>query len=437
MEYKNGNHRSIDNFIDISRIKNLDKIREDINGAIHLGPLVTHSHCVRAENIKKSAKCLYEACKSVGSPQIRNRGTIVGNVVTASPANDTISALMALDATVVATSINGSRAIPIINFYKGVRKTVLQKNEIVTDIWFKKLDNLSFSFFTKRGLRKAQAISIINISVVCKFDTKQIVEELRIAFGSLAPTVVRASEAEEFAKGKNLKDLDIDELAGKAVTCVSPISDIRSTASYRALMAKTLLKRGLETSIKSASKIDSDEGKEVTLWGNNKTTFKPIDNRYESDRNSAIRFLLNGKEISFDFIPGATLLDIIREQTDSVGTKEGCGEGECGSCTVFMDGIAVLACLIPAARAQSSSVETIEHLQQGEEINKVQKAFIEENAVQCGYCTPGFVMSATKLLEEISKPTNDEIKMAISGNLCRCTGYYKIVQAIHKAAEAS
>ena len=435
LEFKNGIHQSIDNFIDISRIKNLDEISEDVNGVVHIGPLATHAHCVRSEITKNYATCLYEACKSVGSPQIRNRGTIVGNVVTASPANDTIGALMALDATIVATSSSGSREIPITSFYKGVRKTVLQKNEIVTDIWFKKLDDFSFSFFIKQGLRKAQAISLINISVVCKFDSTQTIDDLRIAFGSLAPTVVRALKAEEFAKGKHLKDLDLENLAAIAITCISPISDIRTTASYRASMAKILLKRGLEASIKSVSKTKKVNQNEITLWGKNNKTFTPLEHQCESDRNSKIRFILNGDEKKVDFIPGQTLLDIIRAQKDTTGTKEGCGEGECGACTVFMDGIAVLACLIPAARAQDAVVETIEQLQQGDEISSIQKAFIEENAVQCGYCTPGFIMSATKLLEEISKPTSDEIKIAISGNLCRGTGYYKIFQAIQKAAE--
>jgi aerobic-type carbon monoxide dehydrogenase small subunit (CoxS/CutS family) len=102
-----------------------------------------------------------------------------------------------------------------------------------------------------------------------------------------------------------------------------------------------------------------------------------------------------------------------------------------------MDGVAVLACLIPAQRAEGTIIETIEYLSTNDKLNKMQNAFVEENAVQCGFCTPGFIMSATKLLEEIADPSEDEIKTAISGNLCRCTGYYKILKAIEKAAEMS
>ena len=144
---------------------------------------------------------------------------------------------------------------------------------------------------------------------------------------------------------------------------------------------------------------------------------------------------VNGRPVTVEIEADELLVDVLRDRLGLTGTKIGCNEGECGACTVIMDGQAVLSCLIPAMRAQGREITTIEGLSDGETLHPLQQAFIEHGAVQCGYCIPGFILSAKALLDRNPHPGRDEIKEAIAGNLCRCTGYVKIVEAIEAAAQ--
>ena len=147
-----------------------------------------------------------------------------------------------------------------------------------------------------------------------------------------------------------------------------------------------------------------------------------------------ITLRVNGKSYPISVKPRTRLIDALRD-LGFTGTKEGCGEGECGACTIIMDGKSVLSCMMFAKQAEGHELTTIEGLAKDGSLDKLQKAFIEEGAVQCGYCIPGFIMSAKALLNENKNPSDDEIKDSITGNLCRCTGYTKIVKAIRKVAD--
>ena len=143
-----------------------------------------------------------------------------------------------------------------------------------------------------------------------------------------------------------------------------------------------------------------------------------------------LKFTLNGEPVEILAPADKTLLRILREDIRIMGTKEGCEEGECGACTVILDGKAVNACLVPAIQLENRDVLTIEGLSDGKRLHRIQRAFVDAGAIQCGYCTPGMVMSALALLSENPDPNEDEIREAISGNLCRCTGYQKIIDAV-------
>jgi len=151
--------------------------------------------------------------------------------------------------------------------------------------------------------------------------------------------------------------------------------------------------------------------------------------------NIGITLNVNGKDYPLEVKPNEILLNVLRDRLGLMGTKYGCGIGECGACTVLLDGKAVLSCQTLAFTAEGKRITTIEGLEQDGELDPLQQAFIDEGAVQCGYCTPGMILSAKALLDEKPDPSTEEIKQAIRGNLCRCTGYTNIVRAIKKASE--
>jgi carbon-monoxide dehydrogenase small subunit len=148
-----------------------------------------------------------------------------------------------------------------------------------------------------------------------------------------------------------------------------------------------------------------------------------------------ISLTINGKQHKLAVEPELRLIDLIRDTLHLFGTKEGCGKGECGTCTVLMDGLAVNSCLVLAAQADGSDITTIEGLGSEEKLHPIQEAFLKHGAVQCGYCIPGMALSAKQLLDANPHPTRDEIRKGIAGNLCRCTGYSKIIDAIEALAQ--
>jgi len=151
---------------------------------------------------------------------------------------------------------------------------------------------------------------------------------------------------------------------------------------------------------------------------------------------TTVNFELNGAPTQVSTYPMARLLDVIREDAQMTGTKEGCGEGECGACSIFMDGKLVNSCLVPALQANGKKIETVESLASESALSKIQQAFFIHGGAQCGICTPGMLMAATDLLKTNSSPTDEDIREALAGNLCRCTGYTKIFKSVLEALKA-
>ncbi len=432
LELERGVRKGIDTLIDVTRIPNLDEITLDEDGNIHLGPLVTHNHCVSSKLIREHALPLALAAWEVGSPQIRNRGTVAGNLITASPANDTITPLMALGAQVRLSSKQGDRLVPLEEFYTGVRKNVMRPDEMLSEIIFPAMQPNQQGTFIKFALRNAQAISLVNVAVVLTLDGDTF-QSAAITLGAVAPTIIHAREAQAFLAGKQINEETIKRAAMLTAQAASPISDVRASASYRKAMIEVITRRALKTIAMNAQSQIMPE-RPVLLWGKKHPTPSQLDEMFVQDENTPIETTINGKAYTFTTGQDKSLLRLLREEAGLTGSKEGCAEGECGACTVFLDGVAVMSCMVPAPRAHGATITTVEGVSTDEHMHPIQEAFIAEDAVQCGYCTPGFIMSGVKLLEEREHPTTDEIRQAFTGNLCRCTGYYKIVQAVERAA---
>ncbi|MCS7062359.1 MAG: xanthine dehydrogenase family protein subunit M, partial [Anaerolineae bacterium] len=238
--------RRVGALIDISRLADQNRIWLDEAGWLHLGPLATHADVVASSLCVERAFPLAQACREVGAPQIRNRGTVAGNLITASPANDTITPLMALGARVTLRSTRGSRVVPLDQFYLGVRRTVMQADEIMTDVAFPALNPATQAgAFLKLGLRQAQAIAIVNCAAVLTFDAAGRVADAAIALGAVAPTIVRATGAEAALRGQFLDERVIEQAAELARRAAVPIDDVRAGADYRRRMTAVLVRRVL------------------------------------------------------------------------------------------------------------------------------------------------------------------------------------------------
>ena len=411
--------------LDISKLAELKYVREDA-GTIELGGLATHNDVLASRECVAHALPLVQACAEVGAPQIRTRATIAGNLVTASPANDTIAPLVVLDATIELRSATQTRVVPIEDFFTGFRATVLRRDELITAIRFPKLRAEQRGLFLKLGLRRAQAISVIDVAFVVTL-AGDVVRDARIALGCLAPTIVRAPSAELYLRGKRLDAATRAQAARLACEDAAPIGDVRGSKAYRETTLAVFIDEGLARIAEGRHAdglldppvlLDSGEGAQTPR------------NAFDG----TIATTINGRAMQLEDAQHKTLLNALRENAQLTGSKEGCAEGECGACTVWIDGKAAMSCLVPAVQAHGAVITTIEGLARGEDLHPLQQAYIDRAAVQCGFCIPGMLMAGAKLLDEHQQPTLQQHQTAISGNICRCTGYRKILDAMVEAA---
>ncbi|MFH1132767.1 MAG: FAD binding domain-containing protein [Pseudomonadota bacterium] len=410
-----------------------------------IGTMTTISEMIRDPFLAKTFPVLVQACQTLGSCQIRNVATVGGNLCNASPCADTAPPLLVLEAAVELRNSNGKREILLEEFFAGPGQTKLAPGEIMSAVLIKAPNPKTKAMFRKKG-RVKMDLSQASVALLVEMDGAKCCKA-RIAAGSVAPTPIRLKKVESFLEGKEITSKVLTEAGEIAASSVSPISDIRSTAEYRREIVAVYVKRGLAQLAALPSLVDPRLTSSLTLRRTKNVRLRRSLRAHSSLNQTALRshrsdcvtakieFVLNGSEIIVAVESNQRLLDVLRDSLGLNGTKEGCGEGECGACTVIVDGKAVNSCLYPALEVEGKEVLTIEGLLgPHNKLSTIQRAFVEHGGIQCGFCSPGMIMATKALLDENPSPSDQEIRRALVGNLCRCTGYVQIVESVKMAA---
>ena len=390
--------------LDLTRVPELTEWAPE-DGRLRVGAGVTYTRII--DELGARLPGLAIASRTVGSLQIRNRGTVGGNLATASPAGDGLPPLYTSGAEVELASSTGTRRVPVIDFVTGPKRTALAPDELITA--FVLPPAAGPQQFAKVGTRNAMVIAVCSVSVALW------PEERRVAtcIGSAGPTPLPAADADAFVAGV----LDEHDYWDQPRRAARP----RAGALRRA----------------------GRPGREADRRRARHRRVPPPRGRRDGAAHARLglgrarmRLTVNGEPRELDGIwGGESLLYALRERLGLPGSKNACEQGECGSCSVYLDGTLVCACLVLAAQAEGREVVTVEGLAPGDELHAIQQAFIDCGAVQCGFCTPGLIVASHDLLRREPRPAEPEIREALAGNVCRCTGYAKIVDAVQLAAE--
>lgn len=421
---------------------------------LRIGAMTTIADIASDPFVRQRFLALAEACDSFSTRQVESMGTLGGNIGNASPAADTAPALLVYGAEILIHTPSGERRVPVEGFFAGPGRSTLERGEIIKAVLLPRPAGAPSgtseqaaaaplaqrdrrgSAFLKMGRVAADiAKASAAVHLVCR-DDRIVVATL--AFGSVAPTPVRASGVEAFLAGKCFTPELAAEAAELAAREVSPIDDVRSEAWYRREIVRVMAHDGLLRAWQRAGQQDgfvpvsagTERPPSVTATTRPSFTLEP-------DEQRAVTLSVNGSRHRVWVGPNELLLNVLREKLQLTGSKYGCGIGECSACTVLMDGKPVLACLVLAVAAEGRDIRTVEGLQAPDgALDPLQDAFVEHAAFQCGYCTPGMLMTAKSLLAEVPQPNEDQVRHYLRGNLCRCTGYVSIVRAVLAAANS-
>ena len=392
--------------------------------ALRIGSGVPIQALIDHPGLGRGYPALVEASRALGNQQIRNVATLGGNLCSASPAADMAPPLLVYGARLVLRSPAGRREIPLEQFFRGPGKTDLAGLEILEAVVLEPSTPGARSTFLKKG-RVRMDIAQASVAVLLERAPNGWTK-VRLAAGAVAPTPLRLRAVEDLLDGAEITSDLLARAQEMARASVAPITDLRAGADYRRQLVAVFVKRALEQLVAT---VEEAPAPVPSSWEPPGVRARPT-----APAQQETTFILNGSQTTIDAMDTMRLLDALRGPLRLTGTKEGCGEGKCGACTVLVDGRAVLSCLYPAQEAEGKEVTTIEGLASPDNmLSPIQRAFAEHGGIQCGFCSPGMILAGTALLRTNPDPSDEQIRTALLGNLCRCTGYVQIVESVRKA----
>src|SRR5438552_1487787 len=394
------------------------------NGSLQLGALTRHHELDELPEITRSAPLLPEVARLIGNVRVRSLGTVGGSLAHADPAAELPMAVVALDARLTLASASGSRTVPARDFFTGYLSTALAQDELLTAIEVPV--TLGMGWAVEEFARRAGDFAVVAVAAGVSLDRRGRVDDARLALGGVADRPVRATAAEDVLRGQEPSAERLARAAEVVRERLDPQSDAFASGAYRRLLAGVLTRRALTRAVSSEGASTAPSEASPRRIAAAKPPLEASPQRGAGRKG----LMINGRARDMDVRPGQTLLEVLRDTLGIFDVKEGCGEGVCGACTVLLDGRPVSSCLTLAAAARGRALLTVSGLEREGGLHPLQEAFVRHGGVQCGFCTPGMLLTTLAFLERHPRPSRDAIRTALEGNLCRCTGYAKILDAV-------
>ena len=378
---------SPDALVDLNRLDELRRI--SVSGdTLEIGAMATYTQIMLSSEVEVSRPILAEVSAQIADVQVRNRGTIGGNVCSNDPTNHLPPLLVALDATFTILGSGGQRTVSAADFFLGVYLTAVAVGELLTSISLPAAGRAADGFASVTLGRDGTCL----VSAAATLEGGS----PRIAIGCVDAVPVLLQPA---------GDDDASIRSAVESAGLEPPSDVHASADYRRHLAAVCAIRARAAGAGA----------------------RPVSSH-------VVTVAVNGESYEREIDARRLLIHFLRDDLDLTGSHIGCDTGNCGACSVILDGTLVKSCMLLAVQADGAEIETVEGLAAGGELTPLQQAFSDHHGLQCGYCTPGMLMSATALLRENPSPSEDEVRKGLQGNICRCTGYWNIFDSVRAAS---